>query len=1469
MADEELDLTENPPAEKDKPDPLDLHQVQETIQNLAPNNRYMVRVRSLNNFNIASEWSDAVEFVTPETVLTPSRPINPLDVFTTQDLILSWTAPETNTDGSELLDLDHYDITFFDNETGKSVTLSSLDTSFVFYYAQNLEYLKDENNFASSSIRVSIVTVAKSGAASDPVTFTSTNEEPNTPSSAPLVTNFTGDFFLRLQHIELDFLRYDIRVRNTTAIGNVITNPELLGSQSGIIQTAANEITITKAEVDAIAQMNFYNNNRYVWDYRIVDIFGNASDWSSTTQTEGREPPELGGTYTPGSGGTFTSQSIGVSSVTDASTGPTGTSLKSRVSTTLGQIYDVRLDEESLVNGQALLYQSGVWINSSFNTITGPTGPDGIQGLAGSQGPTGTIGPTGSTGPTGAASTVTGPTGATGSTGPTGAASTVTGPTGATGAASTITGPTGPIGATGPTGATGAASTVTGPTGPTGATGPQGNFGGITLDYTFSTDTSLTDPGSGYLKFTNSSISLATQLLIDDYNDAYMDMQSFLRTIDDSTSSIKGHFKITNKSDSTDFAIFTFNALFEQSGYFIIQCSYIDGVGAFSNDEDVLITFARTGDIGDQGPTGPTGATGATGPTGPEGTTGPTGPTGPQGTEGIQGSTGPTGVPGLIGETGPTGPIGSTGPTGPFVTGPTGPTGPTGNPGPTGFTGSTGPIGPTGPTGPTGSTGPIGATGATGPTGQLGETGQTGATGPTGPTGSTGPIGIQGPTGPIGFQGETGDTGATGPTGPEGVTGPTGATGLTGDTGPTGAQGIQGATGPTGATGPQGEQGIQGATGPTGATGLTGATGPTGSTGATGLTGDTGPTGAQGIQGVTGPTGPTGSTGSTGPSGSIGATGNAGPTGPTGATGSAGSTGSTGPTGPTGPSATISATNTVAIGRLNSDQTIAPGSDVLISFIDDSDPNNWWDATTKRLTPTIAGYYDIALYAWWPANAASTGQYNIQVRKNGTTVAIYQNLTSTSTSSGVSQGGSKLVYLNGSTDYLDFTAYNGSSGSVDIQFGSSTGQGTHFSAALMTTGTGVTGPTGAAGATGPTGSVGSIGIDYLTDVSITSAVNGQILVFDGTNWVNTVRTSNEPIGHEDPTQSTISFNEGTREFSISPVSASHTVWCVGKRYIKTTTETITIPDTSGLYYIYYNTSGSLAYKTTFFTWDQDTPTAYIYWNDSTNKAYFFADERHGITLDWQTHEYLHRTRGAVIASGFGASNYSIVGDGSSNSHAQIDIANGTFFDEDLQVDIVHSNTPTANTWQQDLQGPGLIPVFYRSGSSWVKDTATSYPLKQGTSRAQYNLYSGGTWSATDVTQNGNFTISWIVATNNLNEPVLAIMNQSEYNNIGQAEAAKFSDLDLTDLPIVEFRLLYRVIFQTSSTYSNTPKSRFANIIDERVVSTSVTGISSTPVADHGSLVGLADDDHTQYLNQTRHDVLDHRNVKIYFFMEVN
>ena len=230
-----------------------------------------------------------------------------------------------------------------------------------------------------------------------------------------------------------------------------------------------------------------------------------------------------------------------------------------------------------------------------------------------------------------------------------------------------------------------------------------------------------------------------------------------------------------------------------------------------------------------------------------------------------------------------------------------------------------------------------------------------------------------------------------------------------------------------------------------------------------------------GTGGATGPTGPQGSTGPQGPTGPTGAASTV--TGPTGATGD---TGPTCPTGPTGPSATISATNAVVAGKLSGDQTIASNTnDVLISFVDDFDPNNWWNPTSKQFTPTIAGYYNIALHVWWTAAGATNNQYNVQIRKNSNTSAIFQNQTLTG--AGTSQGGSRVVYLNGTTDYVDFTAYNGDSSTRSLQWGGA-GQGTWFSAALMTTGVGPT------GATGPTGAAGSLTTSEKDEIYIMSTM---------------------------------------------------------------------------------------------------------------------------------------------------------------------------------------------------------------------------------------------------------------------------------------------------------------------------------------------------------------------------------------------
>jgi hypothetical protein len=379
-------------------------------------------------------------------------------------------------------------------------------------------------------------------------------------------------------------------------------------------------------------------------------------------------------------------------------------------------------------------------------------------------------------------------------------------------------------------------------------------------------------------------------------------------------------------------------------------------------------------------------------------------------------------------------------------------------------------------------------------------------------------------------------------------------------------------------------------------------------------------------------------------------------------------------------------------------------------------------------------------------------------------------------------------------------------------------------------------------------------LDDISDVVITSATNGQLLQYNGTNWVNSTPPTGEPMGFENRLDSTISL--ATRTFTIAPVSSPYTVWCKGIRHVKTGSLSTTIPDTSGLHYIYFNNSGALSNKMTYFDLENDTPVAYIYWNQGNNTHHFFADERHGIVMDWATHEYLHRTRGAAIASGFGIT-ATTGGDGSSNTHAQISIANGTFFDEDLEVAITHSATPTANTWEQRIQSPGYFPVFYRSGSAWVKDTATVYPMKfTASQRTEYNLNTAGTWSSTQLSNN-KYGITWIVATNNINEPIIAILGQQEYSSSNLAEDSTWEDLDLTGFPIYEFRPLHKLVYYTSNGYTNAPKTAIVSVWDYRAIFSTAGAVPSTPVNDHGSMIGLSDNDHPQYLLVADHDSRDH------------
>ena len=63
-------------------------------------------------------------------------------------------------------------------------------------------------------------------------------------------------------------------------------------------------------------------------------------------------------------------------------------------------------------------------------------------------------------------------------------------------------------------------------------------------------------------------------------------------TIDDSTSPIKGHFRVTNEVQDDEFALYTISAVSNESGYHTVTCGYVAGYGYFADEDNILLSSA-------------------------------------------------------------------------------------------------------------------------------------------------------------------------------------------------------------------------------------------------------------------------------------------------------------------------------------------------------------------------------------------------------------------------------------------------------------------------------------------------------------------------------------------------------------------------------------------------------------------------------------------------------------------------------------------------------------------------------------------------------------------------------------------------------------------------------------------------------------------------------------------------------------
>lgn len=388
-------------------------------------------------------------------------------------------------------------------------------------------------------------------------------------------------------------------------------------------------------------------------------------------------------------------------------------------------------------------------------------------------------------------------------------------------------------------------------------------------------------------------------------------------------------------------------------------------------------------------------------------------------------------------------------------------------------------------------------------------------------------------------------------------------------------------------------------------------------------------------------------------------------------------------------------------------------------------------------------------------------------------------------------------------------------------------------------------------ATGTTDIVGTVTIEYnpADNNDWASPVPDDVIeALDqlADRFVEQDTVTKEPTGFPNRTDSTISFSDSVpaRTFSISPTVTSFDFYVKGKKFTKTLTETIQIPNLAGDHYIYYDELGNLATTQVSSTslFENNALVAVVYWNTDTNTSTYFAEERHGLTMDGATHSYLHTVFGTRYLRGLALQGFSVDGTGNLAADAQFTSDQGAVRDEDILVTILAQTQ---------------IPILYRQGQLWRKKAADSYPvIYSGTAGytgangiLPYNQFTGGNWQLTEVSNN-KFVLVHLFATNDINNGVVGIQGTAEYNDVTSARTAASTEItSLSGLPFVEFCPIGSVIFETAIGYTNAPKARVRSVNGGNYVDFRGTQLY-TPAGNattHSLLSGLANDDHIQYL----------------------
>ena len=125
--------------------------------------------------------------------------------------------------------------------------------------------------------------------------------------------------------------------------------------------------------------------------------------------------------------------------------------------------------------------------------------------------------------------------------------------------------------------------------------------GGDAAQFTYSTTTTDSDPGSGYIRLNNATISSATAAYIDDNEANGTDVSAWLLSFDDvvANPTNRGRIRISKSNTLDTWHVFKISgASTDASGYVKLTLTYIDGAGSLSADDKVFVSFIASGEDG-------------------------------------------------------------------------------------------------------------------------------------------------------------------------------------------------------------------------------------------------------------------------------------------------------------------------------------------------------------------------------------------------------------------------------------------------------------------------------------------------------------------------------------------------------------------------------------------------------------------------------------------------------------------------------------------------------------------------------------------------------------------------------------------------------------------------------------------------------------------------------------------------------